>query len=176
MINEEPRSLPLRPGGSAEDINVSYYIDLPCNSESHFFCFSQGWYGRGFPRLPFSIPRRLSTLRIIAREETREISFSWRGETVSIYRFSIPAVIFYERRPRGVQHALQQSSTLRARAGVRAGVCVSVCGFSNPWSATSIASSCFSPPSRPFLRQFHGTHEPEIRAIGFVSNQGGNQV
>lgn len=81
-------------------------------------------FGARFSRFPLSIPRRLSTLRIIAREETREISFSWRGETVSIYRFPSRCNFLWAK-TRACAARLETSSLFLARAPMF--VCVCVC-------------------------------------------------
>lgn len=56
--------------------------------------------------------------------------------------------------------------------------CVFVCmyGFSNSWIEITLLPELSLSIYRPFLQQFHNSHGLEIRAIGFVSNQGGNRV
>lgn len=176
--------LHLRPA-TAEDINVSYYIDLSCNSESHFFWSVPGVFGARFPRLPFSIPRRLSTLRIIAQEDKRNKLLMARGDSLDL-SFP-PDVIFYERRPRARVARLETSSLFRVHVPTYVYVYIHIYDFARAfifmcmdssilearqhrlfWERESSLSTASVPPAVSRLS--------EIRAIGFVSNQGGNRV
>lgn len=137
-------------------------------------------FGARFPSPPFLNPEKTVdvTYHRPGRDKRNKLLMA-RGDSLDL-SFP-PVVIFYERRPE--QHALKRllpsfSLTLsRARARVMF-VYVCVCGFFNPWTkkATPFLLELLLSISPSVPRQFHGSHGPEIRAIGFVSNQGGNRV
>lgn len=138
--------------------------------------------GRGFPSPLLLNPEKTVdvTYHRPGRDKRNKLLMA-RGDSLDL-SFP-PVVIFYERRPERVQHALKRlfpfslpPSLSRARA--RLCLCTCVCGFFNPWTkmATPFLLELLLSTSPSVPRQFHGSHGPEIRAIGFVSNQGGNRV